>query len=305
MANNFNQNRMNQIGTYLKEKFGKKIIKLSLEGGFTCPNRDGTKGTGGCIFCADNGTGHFAGTISQQIRLLSDKWPDADYIAYFQNHTNTYAPAGVLREKYYSALEHEGVVGLAVATRPDCISDEALDLLKEINEKTFLWVELGLQTMHDKTAEFINRCYPLSVFEETFERLDKAGIRTVVHLIFGIPGETRDDMLDSVRYVASLHPFGIKFHMLNVVKNSRLAETDPGYIPFNSIEEYADLVISALELVPDDITIHRLSADAPRPILIAPEWSYRKRTILNTIHNEMRRRDTWQGKFAQTKSADR
>lgn len=298
MSNNFNQNRLNQIGTYLKERFNKKVIKLSLEGGFTCPNRDGSKGTGGCIFCADNGTGHFAGTINQQINLLKDKWPDADYIAYFQNHTNTYAPVEELRSKYYEALDHENVIGLAIATRPDCISDETLELLKELNEKTFLWVELGLQSIHDKTADLINRCYHLSEFDNTFKRLKDAGIRTVVHLIFGLPGETREDMLSSVKYVAGKHPFGMKLHMLNVVRNSRMAEQYPDYVPFDSIEEYADLVISALELIPDDITIHRLSADAPRPILIAPEWSYKKRTILNTIHNRMRLLDTWQGKKA-------
>ena len=290
---------MNSIGAYLKERFGEKIIKLSLEGGFTCPNRDGTKGTGGCSFCAANGSGHFAGTISQQIELLSDKWPNASYIAYFQNHTNTYAPVDELREKYYAALNHDRVVGLAIATRPDCISDEALALLKELNDKTFLWVELGLQTMHEKTAAAINRCYPLETFEDTFDRLKSAGIRTVVHLIFGLPGETKDDMLNSVRYVAGKAPFGIKFHMLNIVKNSSMAKTHYDYVPFESIEEYADLVIKALELVPDDITIHRLSADAPRPILIAPQWSYKKRTILNTIHNEMRIRDTWQGKHSK------
>ncbi len=302
MANNFNQNRMNQIGTYLKETFGEKVIKLSLEGGFTCPNRDGTKGTGGCIFCADDGTGHFASNIEDQIRLLSDKWPDAKYIAYFQNHTNTYAPADELRNKYEAALNHPDIVGLAIATRPDCISDETLALLKELNERTFLWVELGLQTIHEKTAEAINRCYPLSVFEDAEKRLREAGIRTVVHLIFGLPGETDADMLGSVRYVSSLHPFGIKFHMLNVVRNSRLAETYPDYVPFESIEEYADLVIRALELVPEDITIHRLSADAPRKILIAPEWSYKKRTILNTIHNTMRKRNTWQGRLYENSS---
>ena len=301
MANNFNQNRMNSIGAYLKECFGEKVIKLSLEGGFTCPNRDGSKGTGGCTFCASDGTGHFAGTISQQIDLLSDKWPEASYIAYFQNHTNTYAPVSDLREKYYDALNHDKVVGLAIATRPDCISDEALSLLAELNEKTFLWVELGLQTIHEKTASEINRCYPLKTFEDTFARLKNLEIRTVVHLIFGLPGESKDDMLESVRYVSEMKPFGIKFHMLNIVKNSTMAKTHHDYVPFESIEEYADLVIKALELVPDDITVHRLSADAPRPILIAPEWSYKKRTILNTIHNEMRKRDTWQGKNAGCK----
>lgn len=297
MANNFNQNRMNQIGTHLKEEFGEKVIKLSLEGGFTCPNRDGSKGTGGCIFCADDGTGHFASTIKDQIELLSDKWPDAKYISYFQNHTNTYAPVDELREKYEAALDHDNVVGLAIATRPDCISDDTMELLKELNEKTYLWVELGLQTMHEDTAQLINRCYPLQTFNETYAKLKDAGIRTVIHLIFGLPGETEEDMLESVRYVSSLHPFGIKFHMLNVVKNSRLSERFPDYIPFESIDQYADLVIRALELVPDDITIHRLSADAPRKILIAPEWSYKKRTILNTIHNRMRELDTWQGRF--------
>lgn len=296
MANNFNQNRINSIGTYLKEHFGEKIIKLSLEGGFTCPNRDGSKGTGGCTFCAAGGTGHFAGTVEQQINLLSDKWPRASYIAYFQNHTNTYAPAYELKEKYNAALSHDKVVGLAIATRPDCISEETLELLKELNKQTFLWVELGLQTMHDKTAESINRCYPLKTFEDTYNRLQEAGIKTVVHLMFGLPGETDTDMLNSVRFTAALKPFGIKFHMLNIVKNSTMEKTHCDYIPFASIEEYADLVIRALELIPDDITIHRLSADAPRPILISPHWSYKKRTILNTIHNEMRQRDTWQGK---------
>ena len=303
MANNFNQNRINSIGAHLKDLFGEKVIKLSLEGGFTCPNRDGSKGTGGCIFCADEGTGHFAGTIPQQIELLSGKWPSARYIAYFQNHTNTYAPVEELRRKYYEALEYENVAGLAVATRPDCLDDDVIELLSEINDKTYLWVELGLQTMHDHTADIINRCYPLSVFEDGYNRLKKAGIRTVVHLIFGLPGESEEDMLASVRYTASLKPFGIKFHMLNIVKNSTMETTHPGYVPFDSIEEYADLVIKALELVPDDITIHRLSADAPRPILIAPWWSYKKRTILNTIHNTMRLQNTWQGKKT-TEAAD-
>ena len=222
---------MNSIGSYLKEYFGEKVIKLSLEGGFTCPNRDGSKGTGGCTFCASDGTGHFAGTIRQQIDLLSDKWPEASYIAYFQNHTNTYAPATELREKYYDALNHDKVVGLAIATRPDCISDEVLSLLAELNEKTFMWVELGLQTIHEKTASEINRCYPLKTFEDTFARLKNLEIRTVVHLIFGLPGESKDGMLESVRYVSEMKPFGIKFHMLNIVKNSTMAKTHHDYVP--------------------------------------------------------------------------
>lgn len=299
MSNNFNQNRINQIGPFLKELFGQKVIKLSLDGGFTCPNRDGTAGTGGCIFCPGDGRGHFAGSVKDQIELLSGKWHDAKYIAYFQNNTNTYAPADILRAKYEDALSHPGMVGLAVATRPDCLGDDVMELLKEMNKKTFLWVELGLQTIHDRTAEDINRCYPLSVFLEGYKKLKEANIRTVVHLIFGLPGETKDDMLESVRYTGNLMPFGIKFHMLNIVKGTPIEKLYPGYIPFNSIEEYTDLVIEALEILPDDITIHRLTADVPRKLLIAPEWSYKKRTILNTIHNTMRKRDTWQGKYAK------
>lgn len=299
MSNNFNQNRINQIGPYLRKIFGKKMVKLSLDGGFTCPNRDGSKGTGGCIFCPDRGRGHFAGTIPEQIELLKDKWPRAGYIAYFQNNTNTYAPVSLLREKYEDALSYPGVAGLAIATRPDCLGGDVMELLKDMNGKTFLWTELGLQTMHDRSADIINRCYPLSVFEEGFAALRKADIRTVIHLIFGLPGESREDMLESVRYAGSLKPFGIKFHLLNVVRGTPMEHLYPGYIPFESIEEYADLVISALEILPDDVTVHRLTADVPRKLLIAPEWSYKKRTILNTIHNTMRRRDTWQGRYAE------
>ena len=298
MANNFNQNRINQISPWLKDKFGKKVIKLSLEGGFTCPNRDGTKGTGGCIFCPDNGRGHFANTIPEQIELLSGKWPDTSYIAYFQNNTNTYAPVEKLNEMYEEAVSHPDVVGLAVATRPDCLGQDIINLLKSIQEETFLWVELGLQTMHDDTANRINRCYPLTVFEDAFERLKEVNIPTVVHILLGLPGETEDDMLETVRYVGSLHPFGIKFHMLNVVKDTPMEQMYPGYMPFDSIEEYTDLVIRCLEILPDDITVHRLTADVPRKLLVAPPWSYKKRTILNTIHNTMRERDTWQGKYS-------
>lgn len=292
--------RINSIGEYLKEKMGSKIVKLSIDGGFTCPNRDGTKGTGGCIFCSASGSGDLASDIPSQIQLLSNKWPNARYLAYFQNHTNTYAPVERLRRQYEEALSYPNIMGLAIATRPDCLSEEVLDLLSEFHEKTFLWIELGLQTIHEHTAQLMNRCYPLSVYDKAIAQLKARGIRTVTHLIFGLPGESREDMLSSVRYVCrdlgnGRHIFGIKLHMLNLVRGSQMEVLYPDYVSFDSIEEYVDLVVKALELIPPDITIHRLSGDAPRPTLIAPEWSYKKRTILNSIHKALRQRDTWQG----------
>jgi radical SAM protein (TIGR01212 family) len=239
------------------------------------------------------------------MKLLSDKWPNAQYLAYFQSHTNTYAPVEQLRRQYSEALAHPEVKGLVIATRPDCLSEEVLDLLAEFNEKTFMWVELGLQTTHEDTAELINRCYPLSTYDTAIEELHKRGIRVVTHLIFGLPGETHQQMLDSVRYICRdlsdgksgepEHIFGIKIHMLNLVRGSRMEKLYPDYVSFDSIEEYVDLVIQALEIIPPDITIHRMSGDAPRPTLISPEWSYKKRTILNSIHQQLRARKTWQG----------
>lgn len=294
------EHRFYSISSYLKEHMGRKVVKLAIDGGFTCPNRDGSKGTGGCLFCSAFGSGDMASDIPSQIRLLSDKWPKAKYLAYFQSHTNTYAPVSQLRRQYEEALAYPGVVGLAVATRPDCLPEDVLDLLAEFNEKTFLWVELGLQTIHEDTARLINRCYPLSVYDKAVADLASRNIRTVTHLIFGLPGESRKQMLDSVQYVCRdlgnlRRIFGIKLHMLNLVRGSRMAELYPDYVSFDSIEAYVDLVVSALEVIPPEITIHRLSADAPRPTLISPEWSYKKRTILNSIHKALRERDTFQG----------
>lgn len=308
---------INSISSYLKDHFGGKVVKLSIDGGFTCPNRDGTKGTGGCIFCSAQGSGDLASDIPSQIKLLSDKWPNVDkYLAYFQSHTNTYAPVHQLRRQYNEALSHPNVKGLVIATRPDCLSEEILDLLAEFNEKTFLWVELGLQTIHEDTAQLINRCYPLSTYDDAVEGLRKRGIKIVTHLIFGLPGESQEQMLESVKYVCrdlssqenqstgdSLNNtstsadriFGIKIHMLNLVRGSQMENLYPDYVSFKSIDEYVDLVIRALEIIPPEITIHRMSGDAPRPTLIAPEWSYKKRTILNSIHQQLKARKTWQG----------
>jgi len=329
------QLRINTISSWFKKHYEElglnapaKIVKLSLDGGFTCPNRDGSKGTGGCLFCSESGSGDMASraaddiesALSNQIRLLSDKWPadkyNLQYMAYFQSHTNTYAPASELREKFEAALNTPDVVGLAIATRPDCIPEDVLDLLSELNEKTFLWVELGLQTIHDETAHAMNLCHNQADYDDALRRLTDRGIRVVTHLILGLPGETREMMLESVRYacrsIDSSHTaatvpgpvpgpriFGLKLHMLNVVRGSGMAQAMPDYVPFNSMEEYIDLLISALEIIPPEITLHRISGDAPRATLIAPEWSYQKRTILNSIHRELSRRGTWQGRLSE------
>ena len=296
--------RINTIGTYLKKRFGTKTVKLSIDGGFTCPNRDGTKGTGGCVFCSASGsgdmasgTGRIADDLAAQISLLSDKWPDAAYLAYFQSHTNTYAPVPVLREKFFAALDQPGIVGIAIATRPDCLPDDVLDLLSEINDRTFMWVELGLQTTHPATAEAMNLCYTPDDYYAAADKLISRGIRVVTHLILGLPGESRDMMMASVRRVCGQKIFGIKLHMLNLVKGSPMEKLYPDYVSFDTIDDYADTVISALELIPPDITVHRISGDAPRSTLISPVWSYKKRTILNSIHNRMRLRNTWQGRL--------
>lgn len=286
---------INSISSYLKKEFGEKTVKLAIDGGFTCPNRDGTLSHGGCIFCSEGGGGDFASTIEDQIELLSEKWPKAKYLAYFQNHTNTYAPVDVLREKYEKALNHPLISGIVIATRPDCLGEDVLDLLEEINQKHFMWVELGLQTMHEDTAKLINRGYKLPVYEKAIEELKKRKIKTVVHLILGLPGEDKERMTESVRYVAESGIFGMKLHLLNIVKGSRMEKLYPDYSFFESIEDYVDFVCNLLEIIPPEVTIHRMTGDAPRKILMKPEWSYRKRTILNSIHNEMKKRGSVQG----------
>jgi len=286
---------INSVSSYLKKEFGEKTVKLAIDGGFTCPNRDGSKGTGGCLFCSEGGGGDFASTIEDQINLLSEKWPKAKYIAYFQNHTNTYAPVEVLREKYYEALNNPLISGIAIATRPDCINEEVLDLLSEINENHFMWVELGLQTIHEDTAELINRCYDLSVYDKAIQALCQRGIKVVVHLILGLPGESKADMIESVKYVCNSGAWGLKLHLLNVVRGSRMEKDYSDYNSFPSIDDYVSFICDLLEIIPPEIVMHRLTGDAPRNILITPEWSYRKRTILNGINSELHLRGSYQG----------
>lgn len=306
--------RYNSISDELKRQFGRKTIKLGIDAGFTCPNRDGTCGYGGCAFCSGDGSGELAAhlkaaditafdsiragissSIDEQIALMSEKWPDAAYLAYFQSHTNTYAPSDVLRTLYYAALDDPRISGIVIATRPDCLPPDVLDLLEEISRSHYMWLELGLQTIHDKTSRAMGIGYTLETYDRAVEELLARGIRVVTHLILGLPGETEEMMLDSVRHVCLRPVFGIKLHLMNIVRTSRLGETMPDYVPFGSIEEYADLVIRCLEIIPPEITIHRLTGDVPRRLLISPEWSYRKRTILNTINKELADRDTRQG----------
>lgn len=293
----YGEKRFYQASKWLKDYFGKKTIKLSIDGGFTCPNRDGSKGYGGCSFCSDSGSGEFASNIEDQINLLSDKWSDAKYLAYFQNHTNTYAPVQELREKYYAVLDNKKIEGLVIGTRPDCLDEDVLELLDEINKSNFLWIELGLQTIHQATSDSFNRCYNLEIFDKAVNELYKRNIRFVVHLILGLPGETEEMMLESVKYISKIPGlFGVKLHLLNIVKGSAMEKSHCNYNSFNSIDEYVDLIVKCLELIPPHVTIHRLTGDAPRPILLTPAWSFNKRTILNRIDEQLHLRDTWQGK---------
>lgn len=293
--NDLNKKRIRTISDYLKEEFGQKTIKLSIDGGFTCPNRDGTKGYGGCLFCSPSGSGDMASNIEAQIKLLSTKWPKAKYLAYFQNHTNTYAKTSVLRGKYLEVLNHKDISGIVISTRPDSITPETLDLLEELNKNHFLWMELGLQSIHSKTMKNMNLCYTLSDFENTLSELTSRNIKVVTHLILGLPDETKEDMIKSVKYLSKSDIWGIKLHLMNLVMGSKLAKKYPDYIPFSSIDEYVTLVCDILEILPQDIVIHRLTGDAPRSTLIEPKWSYKKRTILNNINKEMIRRNAFQG----------
>ena len=298
--------RYNSISNYLKKEFGRKTVKLSIDAGFTCPNRDGSKGYGGCAFCSGGGSGELAAhltddgssisaSISEQIDRLSDKWPNACYLAYFQSYTNTYAPADVLRERFYAALNDPRISGIAIATRPDCLDDDVLCLLEEINSDHFMWVELGLQSIHEDTLKAMNTCYTVSDYDRAVSSLTERGIQVVTHLILGLPGETQEMMLESLRHVCSRPLFGIKLHLMNIIKTSPLYEAMPDYVPFGSIEEYVDLVVRCLEIIPPEVTIHRLTGDVPRRLLVSPEWSYRKRTILNAINRELALRGTYQG----------
>lgn len=292
--------RYNALNDYLKNRFGKKMYKLAVSGGFTCPNRDGTKGTGGCIFCSSAGSGDFAERgedikaqlAAAKMRIKSKLPPNCGFIAYFQSFTNTYAPTDKLRTLFEAALDTEGIDALSVATRPDCINKENGRLLGELNAKKPVFVELGLQTSNEGTARYINRCYPNSDFTEAVRLLRSEGLEIIVHIIIGLPNETEEDILDTVKFV-SLHDVqGVKLQLMHVLKNTRLAETD--YVPLEQTEYY-DLLGKCLEHLRPDIVIHRLTGDGDKRQLIAPLWSGDKHRVLNGFMRYMDEHNIIQG----------
>ena len=298
--------RFRSLNDDLRERFGEKLYKLTLNGGCTCPNRDGTLGTRGCIFCSEGGSGEFAASpqlsIQEQIedgkRRLAGKRPVKKYIAYFQAYTNTYAPVEHLRRVFTEAISCPEIAVLSIATRPDCLGEEVLELLEELNRRKPVWVELGLQTIHEKTASSIRRGYPLPVFDRAVKELEARGIEIIVHTILGLPGETADMMLDTMRYVNSTPAAGIKLQLLHILKHTDLADyyQHTGF-HILTMNEYVDLVIRCLEVCRPDLVIHRLTGDGPKDLLIAPEWSQAKRQVLNTIQKELKRRNTFQGRL--------
>jgi len=294
------------LNTYLKERFGKKVYKLSLDAGFTCPNRDGTIDTRGCSFCSAGGSGEFAASrrlsVTEQIEeakgRIRGKLPkngEVGYLAYFQAFTNTYAPVDVLRNVFEEALEAPGVVAISVATRPDCLQPEVVTLLEELNRRKPVFVEMGLQTMHEKSAVHIRRGYSLSVFEDAVQRLSQAGIEIVVHLILGLPYETKEDMLASVRYVCGMPIHGIKLQLLHLLEGTDLGEEYKAMkeeerekvFACLTMDAYLELVIECLKIIPKSVVVHRLTGDGPKRILIAPKWSGNKKAVLNALQKKL------------------
>ena len=297
--------RYHTYNYYLKNKYHQKVAKVALNADFTCPNRDGTKGYGGCIFCSSSGSGDYAGNVHDHLekqfqtisQVMKRKWPECAYIAYFQANTNTYGPLDKIKKMIAPFLNKEDVKGIALATRPDCLPDEVLDLLEEINEKFYVWVELGLQTVNDDIALKINRGYKLKVFEEAIEKLKKRNIDFVVHSILGLPGENKTGMLKTIDYIAHSGARGIKFHLLHLMKDTPMVKLyDNGELKFLSQEDYIDLICKGIAMLPQDMVVHRLTGDAPRNLLIGPMWSLKKWEILNAIDKALEENDIYQGK---------
>lgn len=283
------------LNQYLKVRFGTKIYKIALDGGFTCPNRDGTLGTRGCIFCSKGGSGDFAESrklsiydqIEQGKRKVANKIKDGKYIAYFQAFTNTYASVDRLQDLYMQAIEHEDIVALSIGTRPDCLSEEVIELLERLNKIKPIFVELGLQTIHEDTAKYIRRGYELSVYDDAVRRLHKAGLNVVTHLIIGLPNETKEDMLKSVEYVCRVTD-GIKLQLLHILKGTDLeAQYNDGKIKTLTLDEYCDIICDCIKIIPKNVVIHRLTGDGAKKDLIAPLWSADKKNVLNTLNKRI------------------
>ena len=303
--NTIDNKRYYTLNCFYRKKFNSKVSKISLNAGFSCPNIDGVVGTGGCIFCSKLGSGDFAGDknldlvsqFNQVKEVISKKWPDTKYIGYFQANTNTYAEVETLKKYYESILELDDVVGLNIATRPDAISDEVLEYLKELNTKTFLTIELGLQSIHKKTLEYINRGHTLDCFVNCFNKLKENNINVVVHIINGLPYETKDMMIETVKFLNNLGIDGIKIHMLHILKNTKLEKIyEKEKFKILSKEDYIDIVINQLELLNENVVIHRITGDPDVKDLVEPKWLVKKFCVLNDIDKEMVKRNTYQGK---------
>mgnify|MGYP000471782841 FL=1 len=289
---------------YLRNTFGEKIFKVSINAGFTCPNIDGKVAYGGCTYCSKEGSGDFAGNPKDNLikqfkeikEMMLKKWPTAKYIGYFQAYTNTYAPLDVLKEKYETILEQEDVVGLSISTRPDCLEDDVVEYLAELNERTNLWVELGLQTIHDSTSKIINRGHDYKTFLEGVEKLKAKNIKTVVHIINGLPGEDYNMMMETAKAVADLNVHGIKIHLLHVIKDTPMARMlDKNMMSLMTKEDYVNLVCDQLEILPPEMVIHRLTGDGKKEDLVGPLWSLKKWEVLNAIDDTLKERDSYQG----------
>lgn len=294
---------INTLNAYLKNRFGRKIYKLTLDGGMTCPNRDGKVGFGGCIFCGGNGSGSFCPSVDLSItdqieegkKLLKNKIKEGGYIAYFQSHTNTYAAVPYLRKIFYEAVNHPDIVGISIGTRPDCLENEVLKLLEELAKIKPLWVELGLQTINENTAKLINRRYPLKVYDEAVKNLKSIGAEVVTHVILGLPGESEEQMLETVAYSSKVSD-GIKLQLLHVLKDAKLYEMYQKE-PFKifSMEEYTELLCRCIEIIPKNVVIHRMTGDGDKRLLVEPMWSGNKKVVLNYINKVFLEKDIVQG----------
>ena len=296
----------------LRERFGEKVYKVTLNGGMSCPNRDGKIGTRGCIFCSRGGSGDFAEnhllSVSEQIasgqKKLAAKTKCRKFIAYFQAYTNTYAPVEYLEKIFTEAITHPKVVALSIGTRPDCLSPEIVELLSRLNRQKPVWVELGLQTIHETTAQYIRRGYPLSVFNDAVQRLRKEGIEVIVHTILGLPGESNEDILATMEYLNQMDIQGIKLQLLHVLRGTDLAaDYEEGMFQTYERDEYLSLLIECLEHLRPDIVIHRITGDGPKDLLIAPLWASRKREVLNLLHHRMKEQQSFQGRLYKTAPA--
>ena len=294
--------RYHTLNYHYHQLFKQKVFKISLNASFSCPNIDGKIGTGGCIYCSKDGSGEKAYDLLKQFndvkKIMDKKWPNSKYIGYFQANSNTYAPLHILKEKYQLILKQNNVIGLNIATRPDCISDEALNYLEELNKETYLTIELGLQTIHEKSLELINRGHDLKCLEDMVKKLRQKNINVVIHIINGLPYETKAMMLETAKYLARLDIQGIKIHMLHIIKDTKLAKMyQKEKFHLLTKEEYIDIVCDQLQILPDKLIIHRITGDPKIVELVEPTWLIKKFTVLNEIDKELVRRDTYQGAF--------